>query len=130
EWPDGNEFPPPQNSPGSFSSGRLRRAACFKISTTMRLSNRDSVPRTPISRAFALSLQAPYTYDPATIGIKVYDVPIFEIRPPHRTCPRLFSNESAMWRSAAINPPVAAPDSNHAHALWWSTWKGLVKMSS
>ena len=58
-WPDGNEVPPPQKSPGFFSFGRLRRNTSFKTPATINPSSNDSVPSTPISRAFALSRQAP-----------------------------------------------------------------------
>src|SRR5205823_15005990 len=57
--PEGNEVPPPQKSPGFFSSGRLRRVASFKTPATISESSNDSVPSTPISRAFALSFHTP-----------------------------------------------------------------------
>ncbi len=63
------------------------------------------------------------------MGIKVYDAPIFETRPPHRTCPRLFSKAFAMWVSLAINPPVTAIGTNHSKALCRFICEGLVKIS-
>ena len=54
---------------------------------------------------------------------------MFEMRPPQRTWPRLFSKAFAIWVSAGISAPIAAVGTSHSRAFSRLMWNGLVKMS-